>query len=283
MKTPKPHSNNSRNAFLLSLVLLTSLAWGCRTIKKDATPEVYVPQYNIEEHLMQAALFMQNASEYRALCYQTYNSATESLDKILATTRFAKPPSVVLDIDETVLDNSPYTGYQIKNGQPYTPETWKQWTDKAVADTMAGVGTFLHHAKSKGVTIFYVSNRDVSELPATVANLQKMGLPDADTNHVFLRVDVSTKQPRRDKILETNAIAMLFGDNLNDLSDVFESLPTKDRQAKTDAMRDYFGKTWFVLPNPSYGSWNSALFNYQRGLSPKQQDSLRQTFIRSFE
>lgn len=278
MKTPKPHF-----AFLLTLFLLAGLAWGCRTTKKDATPEVYVPNYNIEEHLMQAALFMQNASEYRALCYQTFNSATESLDRILASTRFAKPPCVVLDIDETVLDNSPYTGFQIKNGQPYTPETWKQWTDKGSADTLAGVGTFLHHAKSKGATIFYVSNRKVNELPATVENLRKMGLPDADTNHVLLRVDVSTKQPRRDKILETNAIAMLFGDNLNDLSDVFEKLPTTERRAKTDAMRDYFGKSWFVLPNPSYGSWNSALFNYQRGISPQQKDSIRQVLIRSFE
>lgn len=277
MKTTKPHF-----ALFLSITLLASFAWGCRTTKKDPSPEVYVPHYNIEEHLMQSALFMQNASEYRALCYQTFNSATESLDHILMTTRFAKPPCVVLDIDETVLDNSPYTGFQIKEGQPYSPETWKQWTDKASADTLAGVGTFLHHAKAKGVVIFYVSNRKINELAATVENLQKMGLPDADTSHVLLRTDASNKQPRRDKILETNAIAMLFGDNLNDLSDVFEGLPTTDRRAKTDAMRDYFGKTWFVLPNPSYGSWNSALFNYQRGLSPKQQDSIRQELIRAF-
>lgn len=262
---------------LIALVLLLS---GCKTTKNGVSPEGYTPQYNSEEYILQATLFVQYASEYRALCFQAYNGAMSSLEHIMMTSRFSKPPCVVLDIDETVLDNSPYSGEQVISGQPYSPATWKEWTALAEADTVPGVGTFLHFAKAKGAEIFYVSNRSVDELLPTVENLQDFGLPYADTNHVFLKTTTSNKQARRERILETNAIAMLIGDNLNDLSEDFENLGTTDRQAITNRNRDQFGKHWIVLPNPIYGSWSSNIV--PRGLTPAQQDSVRHAAVKGF-
>lgn len=277
-------SRQRSTSLILPVILALLILAGCKSrTPAPETQEVYVPDYNTQEHLVLATLFMQNASEYRALCYQTWNTALVSLEQQLQSSRYTKPPCIVLDIDETVLDNSPYTGYQINFGQPFSPVTWKEWTDQASADTIPGVGTFLQAAAKLGVEVFYVSNRKDDETPATVKNLQNFKLPNADIDHVFLRTDESSKEPRRERVSKTNAIVMLFGDNLNDLADEFEKKSTKDRNAQTDEMRDYFGRRFFVLPNPVYGAWQSALMDYQRGLTPAAKDSIRHNAIRSYK
>ncbi|HHG84246.1 MAG TPA: 5'-nucleotidase, lipoprotein e(P4) family [Bacteroidetes bacterium] len=281
-------NNQFRRPFLyLTLLSITFWMLGCHTTKPvkviAKAPATYIPVYNAQEHLVISTLFIQNASEYRALCYQTWNTAISALDEIVRSSRFTKPPAIVLDIDETVLDNSPYTGYQIKYGQPFSPITWKEWTDLAQADTIPGVGSFLQAVAKLHVEVFYVSNRKANETAATIKNLQHFNLPNADTNHVFLRTDISSKEPRRQRVRETNAIVMLFGDNLNDIATDFENKSTTDRNAQTDALSAHFGRNYFVLPNPIYGSWNSAIMEYQRGLSPAAKDSIRHTKIRSFK
>src|SRR4051812_21553251 len=76
-----------------------------------ATPQVPVAPpataTNPQENRVLANLYMQSA-EYRACCLQTYKLAQEKLIARLRGLPADGPrPAVVMDLDETVLDNSP--------------------------------------------------------------------------------------------------------------------------------------------------------------------------------
>lgn len=273
-----------KTTILRTLLLTTTLGLLLAGCKSSQTTTTTTATEFDQDHLIQATLWYQNAAEYIALTNQIYNSAKVSMDEILRTSRFAKPPAVVLDIDETVLNNSPYAGFQVLHNQPFSPATWKEWTDKQDAKPIPGVLDFLQYAASKNVEVFYVSNRKIDERPATINNLKRYGFPNADTSHVFLRTGPSSKSARRDRVLETNSIAMLFGDNLGDIADEFEDkLTPKQRASMVEKHKLAWGKNWIVLPNPGYGSWNSAIMGYQRGLTPAQQDSIRRASLNSFK
>lgn len=272
-----------RTSSFLPLLLLVALASACKTRPEPPTVMQPTTPARPMEYLVQATLWQQHASEYRALCYQTYQLAQLKAAYTLQVSRFAKPPCVVLDIDETVLDNSPYGAWQIKNGQPYAKASWQEWTALAVADTVPGALGFLKWAKSAGLEAFYVSNRRHEERAATIENLAKFGFPNADTNHVLLRTDVGNKEPRRQRIQQTNTIIMLVGDNLNDISEVFEGKTNAERDAEVDRNRMAFGSNWIVLPNAAYGAWEAAMQGYKSGLTPAALDSIRHANLQSFK
>ena len=276
-----PFKNQRLHALAVASLLLLAMP-ACKTQPKDLPPVAHT-SVGQREYLVQATLYQQHASEYRALCYQTFLLAREKAAQILTVSRFAKPPAVVLDIDETVLDNSPYAGWQIKTDQPYTPESWAEWTAMANADTVPGALGFCRWAKERGVEVFYVSNRRSNEMEATLRNLSRHGFPNADTAHVLLRTDVSNKEPRRQKVLSTNSIIMLIGDNLNDIDESFEGKSNPERDKLVDKNQGSWGNSWIVLPNPGYGAWEAAMQGYQKGLNATQLDSIRKANLQSFK
>jgi 5'-nucleotidase (lipoprotein e(P4) family) len=271
----------SRRIVLPALLAVLGLA-GCKTTPQPLPPAAQT-SLGSREYLVQATLWQQHASEFRALCYQAFFTARLQAADAMMRSRYAKPPAVVLDIDETVLDNSPYAGWQIKADQPFSPASWAEWTALANADTIPGARGFCKWAEGAGLDVFYVSNRMLKEREATIRNLQAKGFPNADTNHVLLRTDVGNKEPRRQKISETNTIIMLIGDNLNDLSEAFEGISNAERDALVERHRNSWGNNWIVLPNAGYGSWEAAMQGYQKGLNATQLDSIRKANIQSFK
>ena len=113
-------------------------------------------------------------------------------------------------------------------------------------------------------------------------NLQKMGLPDADTSHILFLEKTSSKQSRRLKVASQFKIIMLLGDNLNDFTSAFEKKSIADRFAETDLAREEWGKRFIVLPNSTYGEWENALYDYQRGLSPAQKTEKRREKMKGY-
>ena len=213
---------------------------------------------------------MQKAGEYRALCYQAFNAARMSLDadaknrKKLSKDERRKPRAVVVDIDETVLDNSPQQALAIKNRSPFNLNDWYAWGEMRKAKAIPGAVEFLNYAASKGAKVFYVSNRDEVQKQATMDNLKAAGFPDVNSADVLLRDKESTKEPRRQLISKDYRIAILIGDNLNDLSNVFERKSVADRFAEVDKAKAEFGEKFIVLPNAIYGDWENAIYEYQR-------------------
>lgn len=228
-----------------------------------------------------AALWQQQSGEYKALCLQAYQLAALRLNQYIAA-KGSKPLAVVTDIDETVLDNSPYSVHQALAGKTYDDKSWMEWTAKAVADTVPGAPSFFKYAASKGVKVFYITNRLEAERAVTLQNLQHYQFPDADDQHLLLKTTTSGKEPRRQQVLRQYEIVMLFGDNLGDFSATFDKKPFEERNTAALQAAPDFGSRYIVLPNPMYGDWEGALYNFQYKLTTPQKDSILRSRLRNY-
>ena len=223
-----------------------------------------------ESPKMYAVLYQQRAAEYRALCYQAFNVAKYQLEKRVKEKKGAKKLSVVVDIDETMLDNSPYEARNIVQGKSY-PEGWDEWVKEGSAEAVPGAIDFMIFAKSLGVEVFYVSNRKEKNFDITLKNLQKLGFPFAQGDHLFLKRDTSSKKARRERVEEHTEIVMLIGDNLADFSEIYENAGMQERKDITDRFSEKFGSKFIVLPNASYGDW----INVIEGTGPSDTPELK--------
>lgn len=221
-----------------------------------------------------SSLYIQKAAEYKALCFQAYNVATDRLIQIVQNHNFKKPLAVVTDIDETVLDNTPSSVHQAFLGKDYEPAAWAEWTKMASADTICGAHSFFSFAASKGVEVFYVTNRSEQERAATLKNLQKYNFPFADDKHLLLKNNTSSKTERRAIINETHEIVLLFGDNLSDFSGIFDKNNNENRTLNVRNNAALFGNKFIVLPNPNYGDWENAIYEYNYQLTPQQKKQI---------
>jgi len=227
-----------------------------------------------------SVLWQQNSGEYRALCFQAYNFARLSLKEALWESLNKKPNCIIVDIDETVLDNSPFQGHEINKGISYNPADWTAWTNLSQADTVPGALAFLKFAASKNIETFYVSNRDEKDYAATLKNLQKFGFPYADDVHLMISKGTSDKEPRRQKIAETYNILLLCGDNLSDFSNIFYR-EGKNTFEQVNANQALFGTKYIMLPNPMYGDWEKPLYQGEK-LNEKDKAKQRLERLKSY-
>lgn len=264
----------------MSFILLIAAA-SCKSTQKVGNAGIQNSRLVADGKLF-TALFHQQSAEYKALCFQAYNIARLRLDQSL-TDPSAKPKAIVTDIDETVLDNSPYAVHQGLQGKDYEPASWvNEWTARADADTLAGAHSFFSYAASKNVEVFYITNREDSERKSTLKNLQKYGFPYADEVHLVTRSTTSSKEPRRQQLSATHDIIMLIGDNLSDFSVLFDKKTSAERTKNVQNNAAAFGNRFIVLPNPNYGDWESALYQYNYMFTPAQKDSVIRSVLKSY-
>ena len=227
-----------------------------------------------------SSFFHQRAAEYRALCLQGYNIARMRIDNFSALT--AKPKAIITDIDETILDNSPYAVHQAYSGKEYDSPSWYEWTDKAAADTMPGASSMLKYAASKNIEIFYITNREERERSGTLKNLQRFNLPNADEAHLLTRQSASSKEVRRQQVMKNYEVLLLMGDNLADFSNLFDKKTEEERRMNTDLSAAEFGKKFIVFPNANYGDWESSLYKYNYKLTQVQKDSVIRSVLKGY-
>ncbi|MCF0056826.1 5'-nucleotidase, lipoprotein e(P4) family [Dyadobacter sp. CY356] len=261
-------------------LLIAVLVLGCTTAKQQSGPAITLSNLTADGKLF-TALFQQRAAEYKALCFQAFNIAHIRVDEALLQPQ-SKPLAIVTDIDETVLDNSPYDVKQSLQGKDYEQKSWEEWTSLSKADTIPGALPFLKYASSKGVKIFYLTNRAEAERKGTLANLVKFGFPDAVNENLILKQTASSKEARRQKIAETHNIIMLMGDNLADFSALFDKKPENERMKNTYLSAADFGKRFIVLPNPVYGDWEGVVYQYNLKLKAAQKDSIIKSVLKSY-
>lgn len=285
-------------AFALPLIAAALMLSACRsqtppeaaaaTATPAATPAVAPPTPSTApaHDNLNAVLWMQTSVEYRAAAEQTYRAAADKLDRALKQRHWDAlvpeergndtrkqdlsnlKPAVVMDVDETVLDNSPYQARLIRDGKEYDEVSWDAWVAEKNAKAIPGVVDFARAAQAKGVTVLYLSNRAVHLKDATLANLRSVGLPVADDS-VFLGLGTvvpgceqngSEKNCRRQLAGRTYRVLMQFGDQLGDFVQVTANT-REGRAALLQQYHDWFGERWWMLPNPSYGGWEPALFH----------------------
>ncbi len=189
-----------------------------------------------------------NSSEYQILCEQTYENAWNHLSKILETAD--SQSAIIMDLDETVLDNSKYQMGLVKKNESYNPESWSLWVNLKEADLVPGAKKFIDKVRSTNVRIIFLSNRMAkNELP-TIENMRALNIYEED-DIFMLRIDKPDKKHiRRAEILngtgrmeEVGPLTVLayFGDARHDFPD-------------PDAYYN-FGENMFMFPNPMYGKW----------------------------
>ncbi|MGH2566955.1 MAG: 5'-nucleotidase, lipoprotein e(P4) family, partial [Bacteroidota bacterium] len=150
------------------------------------------------------------------------------------------------------------------------------------AEAIPGSVEFLQYAASRGVDVFYVTNRKPFNKNGTLENLKRKGFPQADESHLFLRTDESSKEQRRQKIAETHQIVLLIGDNLADFSSVFDRKSVQERNSEVEQLKVEFGKKFIVLPNPIYGDWEDAIYTYQSGVPDSLKNVKRKAALKVF-
>lgn len=259
---------------LFSLAILISIS----ACKPTGNPNSNIAD---NDHLLLATLYQQSSPEYEALCIQSYNIASDKLVEFNNKTSNTKMPAVVLDLDETVLDNSPFEAKCIIENTNY-PNYWDEWMNAAKAELVPGVKEFLILADSLNFEIYYISNRKAKYLNQTIENMEKHNLPQAEASHIWLKTDGDSKKLRRDKLLLEREIILLIGDNLNDFNEVFEVKTNEERSNLVIANKYEFGDRFIVLPNPMYGEWVKALLNNTYKHSNQQRDSIFKQKLISF-
>ena len=264
---------------LLPLVLAVALVSGaCRSARPaagtapagPAAPGAPAQRYES----LRALLWFQSAEECRWIQRSAFAAARRSLEAALADASWsalgqgpdaaALPPAVIADLDETLLDNSAFEGGLLRSGATFSAEAWRSWVEAERATALPGALEFVRFAAEHGVTVFYVSNRDAPFEAATRANLAREGFPlrdDLDT--VMLRGErpewKTDKESRRREISASYRVLLLLGDDLNDFLPGVDATPVAERRAAAEAHGERWGVSWFVLPNPLYGSWEKAL------------------------
>lgn len=234
-----------------------------------------------QDHLLYATIWFQRSPEMKALYYQGYNLASLRLSGFVKQ-KTTKPKAVVVDIDETMLDNSPFEAQEIIDKTEFTPELWKKWTSMAKAKALPGAVEFTRFCDSLGVEVIYISNRTVDEVDVTVKNLDSLGFAFARKENMIFKEKTSSKRARRDKVSERYEIVMLIGDNLNDLSEVFENRGVDWGTSVVEQNKKEFGNRFIVLPNPMYGDWEKNIFKTSDSLSDEQKRAARLKVIYGF-
>ncbi|MGC8758900.1 MAG: 5'-nucleotidase, lipoprotein e(P4) family [Bryobacteraceae bacterium] len=237
---------------------------------------------------LNATAWVQTSVEYRACALQAWRSARLSLDRALRDKRWTAaleqtgdprrlPPAIIVDIDETVLDNSPAQArFLLQGNGRYSQQQWEQWTAEKRALPVPGAREFLQTAAARGVTVFYVTNRGSQEEQATRENLVEQGFPFRDSvagglgDALLLRGErpewTSDKSLRRAAVAAHYRVLLLCGDDLNDFFPA--RLSPQERMEKARPHDSWWGERWIILPNPMYGSWEDSLYGFDRTLSP---------------
>src|SRR5262245_19119925 len=250
------------------------------------------------QDLLNAVLWMQRSVEYKAAALTAFALARIRLDQALADRTWTAapreqtgayqslPPAVILDIDETILDNSGYQAWMTLKDTSFEPKTWTAFVNTVSSVPIPGAVEFAQYAAGKGVTVFYVSNRTIEEEPATRRNLEKFGFPMGGRVDTILTTRKqpdwgSAKGTRRAFIARTHRILLNVGDNFGDFVDEYRGNEA-DRLKVMEEHKDRWGREWIMIANPAYGSFESAPFKHDFKLSPEDRRKAKRAVLEAW-
>jgi 5'-nucleotidase (lipoprotein e(P4) family) len=263
-----------------------------------AEPFAYIQNGTLGTESLHAVLYQQTATEYSANTMQAYQVASMRLQQAMRDKRWTaateqandpfmakKPLAVIVDVDETVLDNAPYQARLLATNADHSEAAFIAWCNEAAARAIPGAvefSQFAHAQKINGkpVAIWYVSNRDVAVAEITRQNLHARGFADTDDLSHFMFKDKAggfdTKGSRRAEIAKKFRIALLIGDNLGDFIEGYKT-DNAARRLLIAPYQKWWGERWIILPNAMYGSWEETLSGFDRS---KTSADKRQTKLK---
>lgn len=271
--------NHKASSRILSLAAVAAVALPLGALAADPVPQ---------NDFLNATLWVSNSVEFKANTLAMFQLAKIRLDEALADKTWSatgqtdaadKPVAIVADVDETLFDNGGYESWLVKASKDYSGKTYDAWTKALAAKAVPGAVDFLKYADSKGVKIFYVTNRDNTQEEATRKNAEALGFPMGGNVDTFLMSKekedwTSKKGTRRDFVSKDYRVLLLLGDNYGDFSDD-SGKSEADRQASLEANMAHVGHDWIFIANPEYGSFESAPFGNDYKKSPDERRQLK--------
>lgn len=272
------------------LVLTTCLGTlSCAHATSPAVTPTTVPpptttQLRDTHERLNGLLWVQTSAEYHVLAAATYRDAWQRVQNLLDQAKAGKalpsamieqpgqnsnklPLAVIVDIDETVFDNSPMSGKLVTQRMGYATNVWDDWVALEQADFIVGAEQFITNARGAGLEVFFVTNRTEVEEAHTIDDLKPLVVTD---EQILASKEIGTgetvpweseKGPRRAYLARTHWVIAMVGDDLADFVPGIRKMKPADRV--TEAMKhiDRLNSQWFLLPNPLYGSWETVLYN----------------------
>ncbi|WP_301098354.1 5'-nucleotidase, lipoprotein e(P4) family [Otariodibacter sp.] len=263
---------------LSTLTICATLALsGCVATNQDSGEAV------LQQQSVLGINWVQESGEYQALAHQAFNTAKFTFDH--AKVAKGKKKAVVVDLDETMIDNSPNAGWQVKNNKGFDSAAWTRWVNAKQAKAIPGAIEFNNYVNNHKGTVFYVSNRkDNDEKKSTVENLKQLGFQGVNEQTLYLKKDKSNKSERFEEIEKQGyQIVLYIGDNLNDFGDATYHKTNAERRSFVKSNSKLFGSKFIILPNPNYGDWESAIFNYDYSRTPEQKAKARMDAINAWD
>lgn len=254
-----PITPHGRMATLAWTLALSAAAACAPTVPAGTTAQAPAPAAKTDT-VYGALRWTRASAEHRVLYLQVYRAA----DSALATRsagHAAGTWGVILDADETILDNSLYELERLRAGLPYTNASWNAWVLRGAAPALPGTVAFTQRVRALGGRVVIVTNRDDSVCDATRENLRRdqvpfdqvickaAGSPD-DKNPRFRAVQRGVAP----STLPPVDVVMWVGDNIQDFPGGSQVLRSP---SAADSLLSNFGASWFLLPNALYGSWQA--------------------------
>ncbi|PZU08581.1 HAD family acid phosphatase [Sphingomonas sp.] len=175
----------------------------------------------------------------------------------------ARPPAIVLDMDETAILNTGANYDSAKRGDPpFDAARWDVWErdGAGLVDPVPGSVEALASLRAAGVTPIFISNRQTRFAEQAVRSLAAAGLGPATPGETMFLRDAgagSGKDARRAAVSMRFCVVAMAGDQLGDFSDLFNAKgldPVARRAlAAQPAVAARWGQGWFLMPNPAYG------------------------------
>jgi len=248
---------------------------------------------------LNAVLWMQQSVEYEASSRVAFALAKRRLILALGDKWWTAvpdvqkgnysrlPPAIILDVDETVLDNSAYQAWNVTSGTPFSNETWQKFVEAKISKAIPGAVAFTRYANARGVKVFYVTNRTAEMEAATRANMESLKFPMGGKVDTFLFAGEqegwgSKKGSRRAFIAKHYRVLLLLGDNFGDFVDAYKG-SIADRQKAFDAADAHWTKDWIMLPNPTYGSFEAAPYQFNYGAKPEEMRDAKRKALESWD
>ena len=248
--------------------------------------------------LLLATLWTQRSVEYKANALTVFALARIRLDEALVDRSWTAapaeqtgdyqtlPPAVILDIDETLLDNSKYQVWMMKNDKTFSTKTWNEFCAAQISTAVPGALEFVKYADSKNVKIFYITNRAAETEKDTRENMQKLGFPLGGNVDTFLMKNEkpewgSAKSTRRAVVTKHYRVLLNIGDNFGDFDDRYRTSEA-DRLKAFDSDMAYWGKQWLMIANPTYGSFDTAPYGHDFKKSREEQRKAKRDVLESW-
>lgn len=258
-----------------------------------------VQQHRQSDTQIDALLWSTASAEYEIIARQIFFQAQRQMDHLITRKgetaaleqqkEFSRlPPAVIVEVDETIISNGQFQYQLLTKGEAFNEETnWVAWVNEARAKPVPGAVEYTKHAADKDVTVFYMTNRHASLQEATWRNLRQLGFPLAKESQLLMRDEQTgwDKESRRTQVAKNYRIIQMIGDGLGDFMASTENMTPEQRRDISNSYMAYWGEKWFMLPNPVYGDWESAILNASdsENGAPADRTNAKYRFIRGGE